>query len=118
MKPATHEHPRYASAYPEDWTDVSSFSNSWVNFGSIYQDARYRKLPDGTVHIQGLIKNGSIGSSYSAFTLPVGYRPAAALVIPTITNTGVGYFEVRSDGKVATVSGGNGYFSISCCFSV
>lgn len=76
---------------PDEWTIYSAgawrlipfttswsaptFTNSWVNFGGVYQVAQYRKVGD-MVQLRGTIKTGTSGTS--AFTLPTGYRPPAA----------------------------------------
>ncbi len=101
---------------PEAWTNVSSFSNSWVNYGGSFEVARYRKMPDGTVHIQGLVKSGTVGATI--FTLPTGYRPDKLLIFPAHTNSGHGRMDISSTGEVRANSGGNGFFSINCTFSV
>jgi hypothetical protein len=59
------------------WTSVTGFSNGWINYGSVFQTAQYRKIGD-VVTLRGLIKSGTVGSS--AFTLPAGYRPPARLI--------------------------------------
>lgn len=84
--------------------------NSWVNFGSGFNDAGFYKDPFGIVHLRGLIKNGTI--SAAAFTLPAGYRPIGKEVLSGYTNTGPGRFDVATNGDITPVSGGNGFFSL------
>lgn len=56
-----------------------AMQNAWVNFGSTYTTAAYRR--DGNrVTLKGLIKSGVINSA--AFTLPAGYRPAQDMHFP------------------------------------
>jgi hypothetical protein len=50
-----------------------AFQNSWANYGAPYGGARFRKMPDGLVIMDGLIQSGTVGAA--AFTLPAGYRP-------------------------------------------
>ena len=81
------------------YTDVSSFTNSWVNYGSPYANAGYAKDVHGKVYLQGAIKNGT--DNQSAFTLPSGYRPAADKFFPVGTTSGnAGRVIVGSDGTV------------------
>ena len=80
------------------WTAVSSFSNSWANYGSGFANAAYMIDGHGTVHLRGMIKSGTVGSS--AFTLPSGYRPAATTLCSTISNGAVGRVDVKTDGTV------------------
>jgi hypothetical protein len=88
------------------------------------------------VQLRGLIKSGTIATS--AFTLPVGYRPPATLILSGITNlaashatgaasagtahthaiTSLGNVAMRVDistaGAVSIVSNAsNGYYSLS-----
>jgi hypothetical protein len=92
--------------------------NGWANFGGGYQAARYRRLVSGQVEIQGLVAGGT-GPPQTIFTLPVGYRPAKALIFATIANAGV---VARLDvvgpaGNVNWVAGGtNAYLSLNCTF--
>lgn len=90
--------------------------NSWTNFGSGFQTARYRRLPSGQVEIQGLVAGGT-GPLSTVFTLPVGYRPAAALVFATIANNALARLDVEADGDVRWVLGGtNAFLSLNCVF--
>ena len=91
----------------EAWT-APTLLNSWVNYGSGIQAARYRKDSNGTVHIQGLIKNGIIGTSTVLFVLPTGYRPDATLIfICGQYNNVYGRIDVHANGSVALGSTGN-----------
>jgi hypothetical protein len=79
------------------WTEVSSFSNSWVNYGSPHYNAAYTKV-NKWVYLRGVLKNGSVGS---AFTLPTGYRPSSDLRLPsTSAGPSVAIVTVGSDGTV------------------
>lgn len=57
------------------------FTNSWVNFGSVYTSAAYKKIGN-QVHLQGLVKNGT----GSIFTLPPEYRPSAVKLMTVVTD--------------------------------
>ena len=91
------------------WIAVTSFSASWVNFGSIYQDAAYRKIGN-QVFLRGLVKDGTIGSAI--FTLPTGYRPADTVLMSTISNNAAGRVDVASTGNVACTLGNNSYVTL------
>lgn len=92
--------------------------NSWANFGSGFQTARYRRLA-GRVEIQGLVTGGT-GPASTVFTLPVGYRPAAALIFATIASANVvARIDVEADGDVRWQAGGtNVFLSITCSFAI
>jgi hypothetical protein len=53
-----------------------AFQNSWVNFGSGYVGARFRK-EQGRVFVEGTIKSGATATV--AWTFPAGYRPATEI---------------------------------------
>jgi hypothetical protein len=94
----------------EEWHEIGdtnepAFANSWVNFGSPYNDAGFYKDPQGRVHLKGLIKLGTVGSA--AFTLPVGYRPDNSLILSTISNSSTGRINLTSGGAVIPVSPSN-----------
>ena len=87
------------------WTDVATgigFANSWVNYGGVYAQARYRKDGQGFVHLSGVIKSGTMGAS--AFTLPVGYRPSLQLIFPAASGSTT-RVDVLPDGPVIPTTG-------------
>ena len=84
----------------ESWT-APTLLNSWVNFGSPFQTARYRKDASGIVHVQGLIKDGTATDGTTLFTLPAGYRPDAQLIFMCGQFDNVyGRIDVHADGTV------------------
>jgi hypothetical protein len=101
----------------ETWTSVS-FTNSWVDYGS-YPACAYRKDANGYVHLRGLMKSGTLGSS--AFTLPTGYRPSGTLIFQgrsNVTSTwgvaNAGRLDITSTGTVVPHSSNcnNGYVTL------
>jgi hypothetical protein len=99
------------------WTEVSSFSNSWVNYGGSYNTAGYCKDAFGFVHLRGLIKDGTLGSA--AFNLPTGYRPVKYEYPSTNGHDGstrqLATAWISTNGDVtpqASVSGVNAWFSL------
>lgn len=87
------------------WTNVAAFFNGWVAFGAPYRSPRYRKIGD-RVYVEGAIKTGTM--QLIAFTLPVGYRPAAALQIACASNNlGGGMLILDNLGQVQPWAGTN-----------
>lgn len=101
-----------------DW-EIPVLLNGWVDFGGSYTGARYRRLSNGQVEIQGLVKSGTPSSTTSGdvFILPVGYRPSGTLTYATNSTNAFGRFDVFSDGRVRAYSGTGGYFSLNCTFT-
>jgi hypothetical protein len=120
--------------YPEAWQGVT-FTNSWTDYGSGFQTCQFRRFGD-MVQLRGLIKSGTIATS--AFTLPVGYRPPATLILSGITNLAASHatgaasagtahthaitslanvamrVDISTAGAVSIVSNAsNGYYSLS-----
>jgi hypothetical protein len=95
-----------------EWTEVSTFTNSWVNYGGDFFNASYIQDPGGFVHLRGVIKSGSVGSS--AFTLPTGYRPTSSNgLFVVISNDSVGRVDIDTDGNVIPKSpSNNAYVSL------
>ena len=90
------------------WTAVSSFSNGWINYGSTYFNAAYRKV--GTrILLRGMIKSGTSGAA--AFTLPTGYRPLSFVRTGGDSNTGWANIVVDTGGGV-TPTGGTSFVSL------
>lgn len=92
---------------PTAWT-APALINSWVNYGGVYSTAGFYRDASGVVHLQGAIRSGTIGAT--AFTLPAGFRPAAAqaYAIPTgAAFATYGVVHVLSDGAVVVTVGSN-----------
>lgn len=94
-----------------------SFENSWVNFGSGNQVARFIKDASGVVHIQGVVKNAVPANVI--FTLPSAYRPDNYLHLSIAGKTGLaGVIGIENDGEISYVYGttANAIFSICCSY--
>ena len=97
------------------WVAVTSFSNSWVNYGNGYNPAAYCKDGMGFVHIKGLIKDGTL--TETAFTLPIGYRPSDSCLFASMSFGSATYkptqVEILSDGSVKVGwNGGSDWLSL------
>lgn len=88
---------------------AASFSNSWVNYGSPFDNQGYAK-DHQRVYLRGVIKSGTVNAII--FNLPAGYRPANRKMLVVITDTGVGRLDILNDGNVYLISGGNGYVNL------
>lgn len=96
---------------------IPTLINGWINYGGAHAPARYRKLANGMVTVQGLVRNGSA----TIFGLPLAYRPAYHQVFAVNCNNGstdlLGRLDVQNDGALAAMGGsGAGFFSIACSF--
>jgi hypothetical protein len=97
------------------WTTVSSFSNSWVNFGSPAEAVGYTKTTSGFVFLRGMLKDGSVGDT--AFTLPAGYRPAGQKYYGVLSNADIGRVDIETDGDVIPKTpSNNAYVSLDNIF--
>jgi hypothetical protein len=92
-------------------TAVSVFSNLWSNFGAPYGNASYWLDAHGVVHLEGVIKSGTMTAT--AFTLPAGFRPISQADFPMANNGAVGEVLVKTDGTVVPFTGTNGFVSLS-----
>lgn len=89
-----------------------TFQNGWVNSGGADAPAQYYIDTMGIVHIQGLIKNGTIGTV--AFTLPAGYRPALSQGFCCMSSGATAaYVRVVNDGTVSIVTGNNAWVTLN-----
>lgn len=96
------------------WVTVSPLQNSWVNWGTPFETAGFRKIGD-IVYLKGVIKDGTVPST--AFTVP--FQPLQQTVFPVHTATSglgsypLGRVDVDVDGHVIVQQGGNGYVGLS-----
>lgn len=65
------------------WIAVT-FQNGWTNLGAPWQTMRYKRR-NGVVYVEGTMVPGTNGNP--AFTLPAGFRPAAAFMVTGQSNT-------------------------------
>lgn len=107
------------------WTDVT-FVNSWLNYGSPFQNLQFRKIGD-MVYVRGMArKNTSFIDGNRIFTLPSGFRPPASIVLSVRAyDSSVGEFAERvtidaaGDVKVSWDGNGNpNWVSFHHSFSV
>lgn len=91
-----------------------SLSNSWVAFGGAYATPRYMKDSLGFVHVEGLIKSGTMGQI--AATLPVGYRPSGTMYWGSASSGAIGIADIASSGTITPQVGSNGSFMMNYIF--
>lgn len=90
-----------------------TLSNSWVDYGGAFEGAGYYKDSDGTVYLQGLIKDGTATNGTVLFTLPSGYRPSRRLAFAVASNNTVARVDVFANGEVQIISGSNTWLSLT-----
>jgi hypothetical protein len=88
------------------------YQNGWATYNlSVFGPARYMKDDDGTVHLEGLVATGTIGTTI--FTLPPGYRPEYQQLVATSTNPNVyARCDITQAGFVQASTGSNVWFSL------
>jgi hypothetical protein len=94
-------------------------ASGWANYGAAWQSARYCKMVDGLVIVQGLVKiTSNRPASNIIATLPAGYRPSAQHIF-TVDHTDTSVHQrvdVRSDGALITydaLTGVGSYVTLS-----
>lgn len=90
-------------------------TNGWIPFdaeGSGYFNPAYMKDALGFVHLRGIVKSGTIGTSI--FTLPLGFRPAALFhqICDTAGLNVKGVVEIGFDGNVMATTGVSNYMCL------
>jgi hypothetical protein len=75
-----------------------TLANGWVAYDTNYSAPGYYRTPDGTVHLFGTIKDGTLGQI--AFTLPTIYRPGWRHTFAIMGNNLMGRVDVFADGTV------------------
>lgn len=92
------------------WTDVATFTNSWVNFGAPFFNAAYTTDETGHTRFRGVIRLGTLNTP--AFTLPTELRPAMRVAIATISNNGIGRVNIHADGTVVPEINSNLFYML------
>lgn len=91
-----------------DTWQTPTLANTWVDFGSTYQGARYTINAFGWVYVEGRVKDGTEDSD--VLTLPANYRPAADHTFYQAANDGAAdtwaQVDVTTAGLVTMISNG------------
>lgn len=99
----------FYSISPQEWIGVT-FENSWVNWGSPYNECQYRTV-GRDVEIRGKVKTGLVATVI--FTLPEDLRPVNYYLIDIISGGTIGRIDIRTDGSIYVVAGsGASYLSL------
>ena len=86
-----------ANNVQEAWI-TPTLLNGWVNFDSGYASCQYRIDSLGTVHLKGMIKNGTLGAP--CFTLALGYRPIESQYHLSLSSDTARTLTITSSGDV------------------
>ena len=86
-----------ANKVQEAWI-TPTLLNGWVNFDSGYASCQYRIDSLGTVHLKGMIKNGTLGTP--CFTLALGYRPIESQYHLSLSSDTARTLTITSSGDV------------------
>lgn len=111
--PPTEEPP---ASTDTGWQPLT-LQNGWTDYGGSYGPPRYRKLDSGLVILEGLLKDGTTGTTTPMFTLPAGCRPRVNLIMKPNENSGLSNarVDILPDGRVTAHTVGTGWVSI--CFT-
>lgn len=88
--------------------------NQWVPFDNL-RTATYYRDSQGIVHLEGMIKGGTIGDgaqAAAAFILPDGYKPKLTKNFPVVSNNAFGRVNVTMAGDVYVTVGSNEWVSL------
>ena len=95
-------------------TFAPTLLSGWVNYSEYFAAAGYYKGPDNRVHLQGLIKSGTVADGTVIFTLPQGFRPKQTQIfIVFISGGGYGRVDVNDNGNVVAKVVNATYTSLS-----
>jgi len=103
--PAGPVGPAGTAPVPEAFQALAPYyQNGWTNYGGAYQVGRFRKTPDNTVQVEGLMSGGTFNAV--AFTLPAGYRPVYTHQFIVVSNgTASGCLRLDASGNVIPFAG-------------
>jgi hypothetical protein len=99
----------------DDWI-APTLLNSWVNYGSPFSPAGYRKR-NGRIEVRGLVKDGTISGSLPVFILPAAYRSTYSRHIAVASAGAFGFMQIKMEnpyeGYVLPQGGGSTWFEMS-----
>lgn len=85
-------------SWPVETRIAPTLAGTWANLGAGQPDVTYWKDPFGMVHLEGAVTSGGADT---IFTLPTGYRPAAAQLFPAVANAVFSYVQIATTGVVS-----------------
>lgn len=101
----------YANSW-SSWNSVAGEVDSWHN--ATYQNGwkiagdigvQFTKTADGTVHLRGVAKGGSLEENAAIINLPVGYRPSRYMYKKALNNDyGTAIVGIDTNGNVTVKS--------------
>lgn len=81
----------------------ANYQNNWKVAGDI--GVQYTKTADGTVHLRGVAKGGSLEENAAIINLPVGYRPSRYMYKKALNNDyGTAIVGIDTNGNVTVKS--------------
>lgn len=97
------------------------FENSWEDYDTeTFPGAQFERAATGRVHIEGLVKSGTVSNvpaSGTIFVLPEGFRPSSTLIFPQVSSnagiTEVSECRITPDGEVYAHEGSNTWFNLT-----
>jgi hypothetical protein len=104
----------------EPWHTVGdpgepAMENGWLNYGAPYGPVQFRKMPDGTVELRGLMSGSAINAALPSFHLPPGYCPPAGKqsLFAVQSNQAIGRVNVDNSGAVSVEVGSPSWVSVN-----
>lgn len=101
-----------ATATIPKWVECQ-LQNGWLNHDLSWGEFKFTKTSGGIVFLSGLVDSGNNADYTTICTLPPNFRPTHAMLFRNHSNTGVSHVYILPDGRVQTISAGNGWYSLS-----
>lgn len=108
-----------ALTYDVTWHNVGdvgepAYQDGWTTYGSVFSGAGFCLVDGGNfVQLKGSVKNGTVSSTSTIFTLPSGYRPPYSIIGITLTSPDTcARFQINTDGRVVPYSGSSSWYSL------
>ncbi len=98
------------------YTNFSSFSNSWQNYGGSWGSAGYAVDSLGRVHTSGLVSSGTIADNTVIATLPAAYAPAGYMHVANGAANAHGLIGVNTSSQLVAKGYSNAYISFNSMF--
>ena len=93
------------------WTNLS-YATGWGDNGGGFTAGSNMKDSMGFVHLRGLAKYTSGGTTTIAVLPNTGYRPATYKLFPVDANNAYGSVQIYTDGSIVSVAGSTNYVSL------
>lgn len=92
----------------QDYWHVFTMANGWIDYGGTYPAMSWKFAGDGSIHLRGLVKNGTLSTSVPVYSFDPSVGPEAECIYITKSGAGTARIDTRTNGDLLIMALDNG----------